>query len=135
MLSLLLFWVAEIFYLSWLPNGDLGKETHFPLWLLDWSNTYFNLRTAIPFMALSFLLQAWYWRTSSSWRRKIKLPFWLINCCIGTVIVCIAEGGQFFIRNRHPDIMDVTFGILGSILGCVLYYLFDSFIQLIFIKK
>jgi glycopeptide antibiotics resistance protein len=127
--------VATVFYLSWLPNGHLGKETYLPLWLINWSNTYFNLRTAIPFTALVFLLEARHSITDKSFRGKRTLPFWVINTIIATVIVCLAEGGQFFISNRHPDIKDIAFGILGSLLGCVLYYLFNIFIRLLFIKK
>jgi glycopeptide antibiotics resistance protein len=133
-LSLLLFLVAEIFYLSWLPNGRLGKETYLPLWILSWSNTYFNIRTAIPFIILSFMFEAWHTIKTPSVREK-KVPFWTINMAISTIIVCLAEGGQFFILNRHPDFMDVIFGILGSILGCFLYYLLNIFKQLIIIKK
>lgn len=54
---LCLFLVAEIFYLSWMPEGHLGLETYLPVWLLDWSEIHFNLRTAIPFIALGFLFE------------------------------------------------------------------------------
>lgn len=47
--------IGLIFYLSWLPSGKLGKETMLPNWLLAWSNTYFNLRTALPFIGLGIL--------------------------------------------------------------------------------
>ena len=130
-----LFLVAEIFYLSWLPNGRLGKETYLPLWLLNLSNTYFNLRTAIPFTVLSFLIEACYSIESKPLFDTCKIPFWLINITIATVIVCLAEGGQFFITDRYPDLMDVTFGIFGSILGCVLFHIFNIIILLIFIIK
>ncbi len=133
-LLLLVFLVAEIFYLSWLPDGHLGKETYLPVWLLNWSNTYFNLRTAIPFAILSFLLGAWY-SISTPIPLKIKSPFWVLNIGTASFIVCLAEGGQFFISHRHPDPRDVAYGILGSILGCVLYYLVNNFIVLIGIKN
>jgi glycopeptide antibiotics resistance protein len=125
MLIVLVFLVAEIFYLSWLPEGHLGKETHLPTWLLNWSNTYFNVRTAIPFTILSFLLCAWH-SVSTPIPLKIKIPFWVVNIGTASFIVCLAEGGQFFISHRHPDPKDVVYGILGSILGCVLYYLFNN---------
>ncbi|TRX15879.1 VanZ family protein [Flavobacterium franklandianum] len=131
---LLFFFVTEIFYLSWLPNGHLGEETYLPSWLLAWSNHHFNLRTAIPFFALSFLMQCWY-SISAPTGAKIKIPFWVFNLTCAAVLVCIVEGGQFFIAHRHPDSMDVVYGIFGSLLGCVLYSIFKFITILIFIKK
>jgi glycopeptide antibiotics resistance protein len=45
------------------------------------------------------------------------------NIGIATIIVCIAEGGQFLIQKRNPDLMDIFFGILGSFMGGLGYYL------------
>ena len=47
-----------VFYFSWLPNPDLGTETYLPFGLLEKSNYYYNLRTAVPFVAIGFLLEA-----------------------------------------------------------------------------
>lgn len=118
---LLVVLVFEIFYLSWLPNGHLGKETYLPSWLLEWSNVHYNLRTALPFFVLSFLLEAWHAMNASA-GKKIKKPFCVFNIGIATVFVCFVEIGQFFVLNRHPDSIDVLYGILGSIAGCMLYY-------------
>jgi glycopeptide antibiotics resistance protein len=106
-----------------------------PLWLLNWSNTYFNLRTAIPFIALSFLLEAGYFMSVSSITKQTKTPFWMWNLSLGIVLVCMAELGQFFRSHRHPDFTDVMFGVLGSFLGILLYYLLQLLAQLIFIKN
>lgn len=127
--------VVSIFYYSWLPKGRLGKETYLPLWFLNWSNTYFNLRTAIPFTALGFLLETCDSITDKSLSGKSTLPFWAINIGIGSVIVCLAEGGQFFILDRHPDLRDVAFGILGSICGSILYYFTKKIIKLFLSKN
>lgn len=121
--------------MSWLPNGNLGKETHLPLWLLNWSNTHFNLRTAIPFIALSFLLQAWFTMDTNKSIKKTKTPFWMWNLSLGIVLVCLAEFGQFFRSHRHPDFADVMYGVLGSFSGVLLYYFVQLLIQLIFIKN
>jgi hypothetical protein len=43
-------------------------------------------------------------------KKKYKHVWFLVqNGCISTAVVCLAEGGQFFILNRHPDAMDVLF--------------------------
>jgi NADPH-dependent curcumin reductase CurA len=47
---------------------------------------------------------------------------WFKNGCISTAVVCLAEGGQFFILNRHPDAMDVL--LVGNQMGFVVFQLF-----------
>jgi glycopeptide antibiotics resistance protein len=95
--------ILIIFYFSWLPSGEFGKETILPAWLLAWSNTYFNLRTALPFLFLG---------SFTAIKNNAYLAFF---SCI--VVVCIAEAGQFFIADRNPDLLDIVFGALGSIVG------------------
>lgn len=95
-----------IFYFSWLPSGNFGEETHLPQWLLKWCNTYYNLRTAIPFIALSFLM---------SFRYKVINV--LVICM---VLVTVAEFGQYFIPQRVPDFRDVLYGLLGTLFGIIL---------------
>jgi len=110
-----------IFYFSWIPDSELTSEKYLPLWLRDWSNSYFNLRTAVPFIPFGFLLATGLFVKS----KKNGFNFWFKNLCIATFVVCIAEGGQFFILNRHPDEIDVLFAILGSQVGFVLFYFFN----------
>ena len=95
--------IGFIFYLSWLPNGRLGKETALPQWILGWSNTNFNLRTAIPFLLLGYLLAL---------NQKMYAAF---SICL--LIVCLAEVGQRYLPGRHPDLMDVFYGALGALVG------------------
>ena len=96
----------SIFYFSWLPSGEFGDETHLPQWLLTWCNTYYNLRTAIPFVILSFLMTL-----------KYKAMHVLIICL---VLVTVAELGQYFIPKRFPDYRDILFGLLGTLFGVVI---------------
>ena len=126
---LCLFLVAEIFYLSWLPEGHLGPETYLPVWLLDWSNRHFNLRTAIPFTVLSFLIETEYYLMLPFYKRTIISPFRIWNLGLSILLVCLAELGQFFLSHRHPDFKDVMFGVLGSVLGSWLFYGFVFFKQ------
>jgi glycopeptide antibiotics resistance protein len=113
-----------IFYFSWISDSQFSSETYLPLWLRDWSNSYFNLRTAVPFVAFGFLLEAWL--SIKTRVKKNRFYFWFKNLCIAFIVVCVAEGGQFFILNRHPDVMDVLFGVLGSQIGFVIFHLLKS---------
>ncbi|WP_091085901.1 VanZ family protein [Flavobacterium gillisiae] len=121
--------ISSILYFSWIPDPSLASESYLPLWLLDWSNFYFNLRTAVPFIVFGVLLELWFAVTLQSAKQKSKFYLWLRNSTIALALVCLAEGGQFFILNRHPDGMDVLFGVLGSQLGFLLYYILKKVIS------
>jgi glycopeptide antibiotics resistance protein len=113
-----------IFYFSWIPDSNLKSETYLPLWLLNWANSYFNLRTAVPFVALGFLLDAYNSKKSSDKKRRSRAGVWFSNSVIALFVICLAEGGQFFVLDRHPDLADVLFGFVGSQLGFLLYYIY-----------
>jgi glycopeptide antibiotics resistance protein len=125
-LFLLLFVIGTVFYFSWLPDHNLESETYLPKWLLNWSNYYYNLRTAVPFVAVGFLLEAFTRHISSNGINHDKNSNFMQNLGIATIIVCLAEGGQFLIQKRSPDLMDVFFGILGSFTGGLGYYLVNA---------
>ena len=109
--------IASVFYFSWLSDSSLETETYLPRWLLNWSNEYYNLRTAIPFVALGFLLEIFTNRKKSYDTNSNKNLSFMRNLGIAAVIALIAEGGQFLLTNRNPDIMDIYFAIVGSLLG------------------
>jgi glycopeptide antibiotics resistance protein len=118
-LFLLLIVIGIVFYFSWSSDPSLKSETYLPKWFLNWSNYYYNLRTAVPFLAVGFLLEAYTQHISSN----DKQSNFIQNLGVATIIVCIAEGGQFLIQKRSPDLMDVFFGILGNLIGGLGYYL------------
>lgn len=125
-LLLLLLIIGIVFYFSWLPDPSLKSESYLPNWLLNWSNQYYNLRTAVPFVVVGFLLEAYsYFKGSNELKHHKKLSF-IQNIGIAAIIVGIAEGGQFIIHNRSPDLMDVFYGIIGSILGATGYNLLNK---------
>jgi glycopeptide antibiotics resistance protein len=121
-LFVLLFVVGAVFYFSWLPDPSLRSETYLPRWLLNWSNHYYNLRTAVPFIAVGFLLEAYAQYKSSNEGNNKNFNF-IQNIGIAAIIACVAEGGQFLIHRRSPDLMDVFFGIIGSVIGAIGYNL------------
>jgi hypothetical protein len=134
LLTLLILFIIGIFYYSWLPNPSLASENYLPLWLRNWSNIYFNLRTAVPFVGLSFLLELW----SSITPKKRVYKKWtsrIMNITIAGIIVSIAEIGQFFIAKRHPDSMDLLFGLAGSIIGICLFDFTKFIYKIVSIKN
>jgi len=135
LLVLLLSCTVGIFYYSWLPDPKLASETYLPAWLLQWSNLHFNLRTAIPFIGFGFLLEMWGGISGQKKNTKEKVLRALFHIALAAVIVTLAELGQYFILNRHPDSMDILYGILGSVLGCLLFVLFTILIESNFTKN
>lgn len=126
---------SSIFYFSWILDPSLKSESYLPSWLRNWSNSYFNLRTAVPFVPFGFLLDALNSKKSSDKGPKIKFDVWFRNLCTATFVVCLAEGGQFFILNRHPDIMDVLFGVLGSQIGSIIFFLLKRIRTVLLMKS
>ncbi|UUF13977.1 MULTISPECIES: VanZ family protein [Flavobacterium] len=126
-LLILLVVIGVVFYFSWLPDPSLRTESYLPRWLLNWSNHYYNLRTAVPFLAVGFLLEAYVQQKSPNETNQSKNLNFIQNIGIAAIIVYIAEGGQFIVQKRNPDIMDVVYGIIGSIAGGLFYNLFKKF--------
>jgi glycopeptide antibiotics resistance protein len=127
--------VLAIFYYSWVPDARFEKEAYLPWWLRNWSNTYFNLRTAVPFLPLGFLLEAYASIRTRFFIFKSDSPFRIRTTLIALVVICLAEGGQFFVLDRHPDSTDVAFALLGSSCGSVPHYFFKNFNQLFSTKN
>ncbi|MBZ4033611.1 VanZ family protein [Flavobacterium sp. 17A] len=122
-LALLLTVICIVFYFSWISDPSLSSETYLPRWLLNWSNHYYNLRTAVPFLAVGFLLEIYTDHIGSTDVNYNKSLNFIQNIVIAAIIVCVAEGGQFVIQRRSPDLMDVFYGVLGSLTGALSYNL------------
>lgn len=122
---ILFFFVFTVLYFSWLPDPNFGSEKYIPTSILNWCNSYFNLRTAIPFILIGFLMELIRSNKNSEWSYKIKGI--IKHTFFSAFLVSIAEIGQHFILHRHPDLRDVLFGIIGSIIGAVLFHvIFNS---------
>lgn len=121
--------IGVVFYFSWLSDPSLNTETYLPRWLLNWSNEYYNLRTAVPFTALGFLLETNSNRKKSCNTNTNRNLSFMQNLCIAALVAFIAEGGQFLLQNRNPDVMDIYFAIIGSLFGGLGYNLLSVLIN------
>jgi len=125
-LLLLILVIVIVFYFSWLSDPGFRSETYLPEWLLNWSNHYYNLRTAVPFLALGFLLEVYNENNTLNKKKYNEKWSFIKNMVIATMIVVIAEGGQFLIQKRSPDMMDVFYGVVGSLMGALSYNLLKN---------
>ena len=120
------FCVLCVFYFSWLPNPSFVNQSYLPRWLVYWADVYVQLRTAVPFLAIGFILQI---------LCNPRGFFTLKGFVFSFLVVLIAEGGQFLLPYRHPDVMDIVFGVLGTLLGMFFYYQTFKIRHLILAKK
>ena len=123
-LTLLFLVTVVVFYFSWLPDPGFMNETYMPLWLLQWTNKYNNLRTAIPFVAFGFLLEAYSLRKNSNNMGANNNFIFIQNLAVATIIAVIAESGQLLIKGRSPDLMDIYYGTIGSLIGASIFNLY-----------
>ncbi|REH01907.1 VanZ family protein [Flavobacterium aquicola] len=118
--------VGFVFYYSWLPDPSFKNESYLPKWLLDWSNDYYNLRTALPFIAFGYLLET-YSQKKTLYKMDVNRNLIFIqNLGVAAIVAFIAECGQFLIKDRNPDLMDIYFGIIGSLIGALVHNLFNK---------
>ncbi|GAB3260618.1 hypothetical protein GCM10027347_25060 [Larkinella harenae] len=86
-----------------------------PDWLARWADDGQNsdLRTAVPFVFLGFLIGIWLYRSQHSW------VWWLLALLGLTLVVITAEVGQLTMPHRYFKWEDIGWGSLGSVLGLV----------------
>jgi glycopeptide antibiotics resistance protein len=118
--------IILVFYFSWLPDSRFQNETYLPKWILDWSNQYYNLRTAVPFFAFGFLIEAYSQKKNFNKMDLNKNLIFIQNLGLAGFVAFIAECGQYLIKDRTPDLMDVYYGIIGSLVGALAHNLFNK---------
>lgn len=112
----LFFGAGLVFYFSWLPDPDIGRQPYFPGWLGEWTNKYGNLRTAVPFVFLGALSEFGLVKDPYQWKKRFSILALLF------VLVFVAEIGQLFLTDRHFDYQDILWGVAGSLAGLVAGY-------------
>jgi hypothetical protein len=105
--------VALVFYLSWIPNPQLGALWFIPDWLARWTDAHANedLRTGVPFVFLG--LCAGFWPS----KKPRSLTGWLAAWELLVGVVIIAEAGQLLLPNRSFSWSDVGWGAAGAFVG------------------
>ena len=105
--------VALILGASWATDSRMTALRWVPGWMADWADRDPNIRTAIPFIPLAFLLvQGFAWR---GYRWPLGWSVMLCCVCLG-----LSELGQVFLPHRTADMVDLMWGGIGILVGAVL---------------
>ena len=98
---------------SWVSDSRMTGLRWVPGWMGDWADRDPNIRTAIPFIPLAFLLtQGFAWR-GHQW--PVAWSVILCGACLG-----LSEIGQIFLPHRTADMADLMWGGIGILVGAVL---------------
>lgn len=104
---------GAVFYLSWLPQPQLGGQVPMPGFLSAWvdAGTNQNLRTAVPFLMLGLAAGAGLWARDAPW------PQWIFQGLMMVAIAVVAEAGQLLIPARTCDAGDIVWAAAGAAMG------------------
>tara|TARA_R110000868_G_scaffold268949_2_gene528228 strand:- start:957 stop:1406 length:450 start_codon:yes stop_codon:yes gene_type:complete len=107
-----------VLYLSWVSSPKIGEIRFIPSWMASWVDTYefFTIRTAIPFIILG-MLSGWYLNYL-----KREVLSWFFVWLMLSLLVILAELGQYFRPMRSFDWKDIAWGSIGAALGLSLLY-------------
>jgi len=107
-----------VLYLSWVSSPKIGGNPLVPNWIAMWVDAYYfdAIRTAVPMIFLggmSGLLIVF---------NNLNMKWWWLAWGLLSLLVCIAEIGQFLRPLRSFDSMDILWGSVGSALGLLMVY-------------
>ncbi|WP_111307963.1 hypothetical protein [Confluentibacter sediminis] len=109
-----------VLYLSWVSSPKIGGNVLIPSWIAYWVDAYrYNeIRTAVPMVFLGVL--SGFMILSN----KLDKKTWGIIAWLSlTVLISIAEIGQYFRPMRSFDLKDIAWGSIGSGFGLLVAFI------------
>ncbi len=108
--AMALLWILLILAASWAPDSRMTELRWIPGWAAAWADRDPNIRTAVPFIPLAFLLVHGFAMCNLKWP-----VVWSVAgsaACLG-----LAERGQVFLPARTADVADLLWGAAGILIG------------------
>ena len=107
-----------VLYLSWVSSPKIGQMRYMPTWVATWvdSYTFMAIRTAIPLVLLGILAGIYL----HFWKRPIF--WWAVAWILLSILIVLAELGQYFRPMRAFDWRDIAWGSAGAALGLGILY-------------
>lgn len=97
---------------SWAPDSRMTELRWLPEWIARLADRDPNIRTAVPFVPLAFLLMRGFARCGLKW--PVAGTLLVCGACLG-----LSELGQVFLPSRTADVADLLWGGVGILLGVV----------------
>ena len=91
---------------SWVPSSRMTELRWVPEWIARWADRDPNIRTAVPFIPLAFLLVRGFARCGLKWPVVGSL-------LVSGVSLGLAELGQVLLPSRTADVADLMWGGAG----------------------
>jgi glycopeptide antibiotics resistance protein len=115
-------------YLSWIPQSSMVSSNILPHWFAAWldQDSMMNLRTGIPMIFLGIFSCV-----SLSYNHN-RFTTLLLSFVFACLLLLIAELGQYFIPGRHTDLADLGWGVIGNIVGMVIWFFVYEFFNYFF---
>ena len=111
--------ICLIFAASWAQDSQMVKLGWVPGWVGILADRDPNIRTAVPFIPLSFLLMGGLWRLGS--RAALAWTIAVSGSCLG-----LSEFGQTLLPHRTADVRDLLWGGCGILVGTALGWMFSQ---------
>lgn len=105
--------IGFIFYLSWIPSPEMHSVKIVPDAVGKWADQEKNLslRTGVPFFVAGIICAVLLILNRPTLKGFIFVWLTLV------LVAIIAEIGQFLLSSRQPDVFDVIWGAVGTLLG------------------
>jgi glycopeptide antibiotics resistance protein len=102
-----------VLYLSWVSSPVIGNMAFMPSWVSTWVDSFrFNaIRTAIPLIPLGIIAGLYLYL------EKRTVLCWYAAWAGISLLVLLAEVGQYFRPMRSFDVRDIFWGSFGAALG------------------
>ena len=105
--------IVMVLRLSWAPASQMSLVAWVPGWIGELADQDPNMRTAVPFIPLAFLLG--YSMSGLEGKHGLVLSGLLCLACL-----LIAELGQVFLPDRTADWEDLLWGSFGILVGTLI---------------
>ena len=105
--------VILIMAASWAAESQMAKLEWLPRWAGTLADRDPNIRTAVPFIPLSFLLVNGLWKLGIC-----KALIW--SLAVSATCLGLSEFGQVFLPHRTADVRDLMWGGCGILVGSAL---------------
>lgn len=98
-----------VIVLSWVPDSRMGRLPLVPKWLGTWLDQGGEMATLRTGLAMAVAAGLIHLASPAGTRRR--------SAAVAAAILLLAEAGQLFLRSRQASAGDLTWGLVGVVVG------------------